>query len=57
MINEFKCINEECKDYNVVKEYSHKMNETPICESCNKGSLLRVWNYAGGIKTSDGYKS
>lgn len=57
---EFKCVNKECANRNIVVEVNKpipkgKEEITATCPNCNE-LMQRVWNFSGGIRTSDGYK-
>lgn len=58
MIVDFRCINDKCAFSNIIHERDVtflEINEQE-CEEC-KCKVERVWSFAGGIKTSDGYKN
>jgi len=61
MIITYECSNKECSKYQeqITRDVQLKdldNNVIQLCDECNK-EVQRVWNFSGGIRTSDGYKS
>lgn len=58
---EYKCTNEECEDFNVLKDVKIPMSEysedkLPICEKCNS-KTSREYTAVGCQTFGDGYRS
>ena len=57
---EYKCVNENCEDFEVSKTVSIPMKEysedkLPLCEKCGE-KVRRVFGIAGHQTFGDGYK-
>ena len=54
----YKCVDENCKMYDIEVEINKKMSESSrdeFCDICSR-KLDKVWK-PSGIRTSDGFKS
>lgn len=58
MFYDFKCMNKECSDFEVIKTLSCKLDERDnlICPVCNKDILVRIYSAPAIKPANDCYK-
>lgn len=58
---EYRCINKNCEEFEIVKDFNISMKEysedkLPVCEKCSE-KTVRHYSSVGIQTFSDGYKS